>query len=245
MTIKSIFKSIFMSIKSVAGESRCFDAMITTDSIDREGEVVIPAGIDVSDYKKNPVILWNHDIKKPIGSAKSIAPQGNGWTMRGHLPPRPEDHDPKLDWLPDDIWGLVDAGILKGVSIGFMPVQQRAASTKDTQIFGPTVKTVTNKSKLIEVSITGVGMNQDALITAVHKGLFKAATIKSITGFDVPEVQTTETVVEVLPIVDPVVEVDPVQTIHKVVLMRGRSMKSRIDESVAKEIARAQGRMYY
>src|SRR4051812_17471003 len=34
---------------------------ISTKEVDHEGEVVLPEGIDLSIYQKNPVVLWSHD----------------------------------------------------------------------------------------------------------------------------------------------------------------------------------------
>lgn len=35
-------------------------AKLTTDSVDRDGEVLIPQGMNTVDYDKNPVLFYNH-----------------------------------------------------------------------------------------------------------------------------------------------------------------------------------------
>ena len=45
-------------------------AAVSTDAIDRDGEVVVPRGIDKTHFQKNPVVLWAHDYRTmPIGKA--------------------------------------------------------------------------------------------------------------------------------------------------------------------------------
>ena len=48
------------------------DATITTETIDRDGEVLISQGMDASEYKKNPVVFYNHDYAQPIGKITDI-----------------------------------------------------------------------------------------------------------------------------------------------------------------------------
>ena len=36
-------------------------AMITTTSVDSDGDIILPEGIDFSIYKKNPVVFLNHN----------------------------------------------------------------------------------------------------------------------------------------------------------------------------------------
>ena len=49
-----------------------FKATISTDSVDRDGEVMVPAGMNAKDYEPNPVLLWNHDTSQPVGRAVTL-----------------------------------------------------------------------------------------------------------------------------------------------------------------------------
>jgi hypothetical protein len=60
-------KHLQASIRKAAGKASTFVATITTDSVDRDGEVVVPAGMNSKDYERNPVLLYEHDVLKPIG----------------------------------------------------------------------------------------------------------------------------------------------------------------------------------
>ena len=58
-------------------ESRTDVSYITTECVDREGDVVLRAGIDKALFDENPVVLWMHDSSVPaIGRCLWIKPQG-------------------------------------------------------------------------------------------------------------------------------------------------------------------------
>ena len=50
-------------IKSVndATDTGTFEMVISTDNIDRHGEIVDQKGIDFTNYMTNPVVLWGHN----------------------------------------------------------------------------------------------------------------------------------------------------------------------------------------
>lgn len=158
----------FKATGDVVGST--FKATITTDSIDRDGEVVVPQGMNSKNYERNPVLLWNHDTAQPIGKAISLRRGESAIEAEFEFAARPADFNG--DWFPDYIRGLVAAKVLRSVSIGFMPLDggTRQASKADIDRYGPGVNRVFNKWQLLEVSIVSVPANQDALITAVSKG---------------------------------------------------------------------------
>ena len=97
-----------------------FKAVISTDSVDRDGEVMVPAGMNAKDYERNPVLLWNHDPSQPIGKSTSLKREDSSIVAEFEFAPRPADY--VGDWFPDYVRGLVAAGVVKAVSIGFMPL---------------------------------------------------------------------------------------------------------------------------
>lgn len=46
------------------GENK-LEAIVSTNSLDRHGEVVDIQGIEIDNYLKNPVVLWAHDYSLP------------------------------------------------------------------------------------------------------------------------------------------------------------------------------------
>ncbi|MHC4745028.1 MAG: hypothetical protein ACYS8Z_24185, partial [Planctomycetota bacterium] len=73
-----IHKQFISEDTKVDAEERTVTAVISTGAIDRDGEVLLPKGVVLEAYLKNPVVLWAHDYwDKPIGKALWIK-QGRG-----------------------------------------------------------------------------------------------------------------------------------------------------------------------
>lgn len=164
-----------------------FKAVISTDSVDRDGEVMVPAGMNAKDYERNPVLLWNHDPAQPIGKAVSLKRADSSIEAEFEFAKRPDDY--VGEWFPDYVRGLVAAGVVKAVSIGFMPLDggQRVATKGDVDKYGPEVRKVFSKWKLLEVSVVTVPANQDALITAVAKGLVTRESVEKFSHLAIPK----------------------------------------------------------
>jgi HK97 family phage prohead protease len=161
-----------------------FKATISTDSVDRDGEVMVPQGMNSKDFERNPVLLYQHDSSQPIGRAISLKRGESSIEAEFEFAKRPDDYEG--DWFPDYVRGLVAAEILKAVSIGFMPITggERIATKGDVERYGPEVRKVYSKWKLLEVSVVSVPANQDALITAVRKGYVTGSAVKRFGGIE-------------------------------------------------------------
>jgi HK97 family phage prohead protease len=177
-------KHLTASIRKAAGKASTFVATITTDSVDRDGEVVVPAGMNSKDYERNPVLLYEHDVLKPIGKMLKMKRGDRSIEAEFALAPRPEGHTG--DWLPDAVGALMDFGALNTMSIGFLGLEARPASKADSEKYGQGVRRVYGKWKLLEVSVVSIPANQDAIITAVRKGLCSPAVAKRF-GVTVPD----------------------------------------------------------
>src|SRR4029077_9712217 len=79
--------------------------------------------------------------------------------LRGHLELAPEGTSPRID----EIRKLIEADILKAVSVGFRPVKREPRNEKDP--FGFT-GTIFHKSELVETSLVAVPANPNALSIA-------------------------------------------------------------------------------
>jgi HK97 family phage prohead protease len=181
------FKAFGGKLERAEGE-REIVARITTTAVDRDGDVILPSGMDLTEFKANPVMLLAHNAEKlPIGRWISARKESSGVVMTGTLASRPPDHPPAAEWLPDTVLYLVREGFLRGVSIGFRPLDGgvRMADTKDVARFGEGVKAVISRWSLLEVSIVPIPANQEALITAVGKGLLIGSRMISILGLDI------------------------------------------------------------
>lgn len=168
-----------------AGE-RSVVAMISTDVVDRDGDVVLPKGMDATEFRANPVVMFKHGLAEsaplPVatGQAKRVA---GGIMGKATFAKRPAAHPPQAEWLPDTIFDLYQQGVLRAFSIGFSIEKARMADDSDRRRFGDKVFRVIEEWKLIEFSVVPVPANQDAIATAVSKGL-RANLVTQMWGID-------------------------------------------------------------
>ena len=120
---------------------------------DRMGDVIDADGWDLTNFNKNPVALFNHRSDFPIGKWNNLR-VANG-KLRGHLQLAPEGTSDRID----EIRRLVDADILRAVSVGFMPIKSEPL-TKDSH------GTRFLNSELVETSLVAIPANPNALAVA-------------------------------------------------------------------------------
>jgi hypothetical protein len=168
---------------STDGDPFAFKARITTDTCDRDFEVVVPQGCDSTEFEKSGTVFWNHNYDMPVAKANGKLVRGDRWIdSPAKFAFRPADY--QGEFFPDFARAMVNQGIVKGVSIGFMPIESRKPTPKDFEAYGKNVERVTNKWKLLEWSIAPLQCNPDALIRdAVGKGIMSSDVAKSM--FDV------------------------------------------------------------
>jgi hypothetical protein len=147
-------------------------SLITTDALDRDGEVVIPSGGDWSTY--NRVVTFAHRYDQlPVGSNWWIRPKGNGLIAKTHYPQKPADWG-DAPWLPSAVLHLMQQPVptCTGKSIGFLPLNVRAASGDET-MRNPTWRgaTIIDRWIGVEYAVVPVPCNPDAEMQAVAKGI--------------------------------------------------------------------------
>jgi HK97 family phage prohead protease len=131
---------------------------------DRYGDVVVVAGIDHRNFDLNPICLAYHKHDEPIGFWDGLSIEGS--TMTGYLHLAPPKTSPRMA----EIHVLVDAKILRAVSIGFL-VKESSPLKSGGQLF--------TKTELCEISLVAVPANADALLACKALGVSNA-TIKEI-----------------------------------------------------------------
>ena len=154
------------------------EATITTETIDRDGEVLISDGMNASEFEKNPVVFYNHDYAQPVGKITDLRRSRGKIDASIEFAKRPEGFEGS--YFPEFVESLVEQGIVKGISVGFIPLPGgvRKASTKDREDYGDEVRQVFSKWKLLEVSIAPLPANGTALVSAVRKGLVSTGDVQ-------------------------------------------------------------------
>lgn len=139
-------------IKSIAEEAREIEGMATTPTVDRVNDVVDPMGLS---FKREAALLLNHDHSQPVGTVTFGTPTANGLPFKAKIAKVSEPGEVKT--RTDTAWHSVKSGIIKGVSIGFRPVESKALSNGG-KLF--------TKADVHELSLVAVPCNPDAQITS-------------------------------------------------------------------------------
>ena len=84
-------QKILKDIKGSKSDNGKFEMIVSTETKDRAGEIVKQDGMDISFYKKNPVVLWAHNYSgMPIGITDKIIKKGKQTIAIGRFAPTEE-----------------------------------------------------------------------------------------------------------------------------------------------------------
>ena len=148
---------------------------ITTESVDRTQEVVIAKGMNDSQFAANPLVTLQHAYSlPPVGKSlwRKRVKDGDfvGVKAKTQYPARPDSWPEADAWPPDKVLSLVQAGLLHGKSIGFMPLKVHLADAKASEKYGwPENTLVIDEWLLLEYAVCFLPANQDALVESVRK----------------------------------------------------------------------------
>ena len=143
MLVRKFFAEI--ETKALDDVSELYQGVATTENMDRLGERVDFNGLELDGYMRNPILLFNHDKDTPIGAVKEVRREGDKLIVVFKFASTPKAQEVKT---------LVDEGVLRALSIGFISKQQR----REGNIL------VHSKWELLEVSIVTIPANPEALI---------------------------------------------------------------------------------
>lgn len=155
---KQIFKSPEISVKSVDESKREIIAIASKEVIDRDNDLIRVGstpkeGIDITQYKKNPVVLLGHNYGElPIARAEKIWKEDKKLMIKMKFP------EAEVSTLGDSVYKLIKEKYLNTLSIGFRP------DWKTTVFDEKQGGYVFEKSELLEVSVVGVPSNTAAMI---------------------------------------------------------------------------------
>ena len=182
-------------VESLEPGSRTAIQMVSTRHIDRDGDVVLPAGMLFDEFKKsNMQVFWNHDYGELIGSDDWVKRTPDGIQALTRYADTGEGTRANI------VFALKQQGHLKTNSIGFAILSAVNSSQRefDKALAGimrkwPDMETdrdnigrIIDKAMMIEHSDVGVPANVNATLITAAKGLgADNACIKSMFGVDV------------------------------------------------------------
>ena len=139
--------STFKALEEVSDGSVMIRGMASTTDFDRAGDSISAEAWTkggLSNFEKNPIILFNHDYDKPIGRATGLKAGPNGLELEAKISKA----------APASVCQLVKDGVLGAFSVGFR--------VKDADYIQETDGLKIKDAELFEVSVVSVPCNQSA-----------------------------------------------------------------------------------
>lgn len=157
MAEQKILKFLVSEKADVNESERSIVHYASTKDLDRDNEIVVPEGIDLTNFKKNPQVLWNHmswgSAINTIGKSLWQKVDDKGLLCKTEFAPTN---------LGSECFELYKGGFLTSWSIGFM-----AKEWTDT---GDNIRTFI-KTELLEYSAVTIPANPEAISLNFIKGL--------------------------------------------------------------------------
>ena len=157
-------KAIF-NVKAEVLEERTVRFKISSEVVDRDGDILIAKGCNFENFKKNPQFLGFHNYHEyPLGIPKNWGIEGKAVYCDVYFPTIEELSTEKESAsekakLVDFTYHCYKTGMLNAVSVGFIPMD--AVPNKETG------GAIVNEWELLEFSAVTVPANQDAIAQAV------------------------------------------------------------------------------
>ena len=151
---KLIQKQLDIDIKEVDKEEGIVKFILSSGTPDRQGEMIDQTSWKLSDYLKNPVVLWSHDAYQPaIGQMISLGTNADSM-LEGSVKFAVKEYD-----FAKTLFNLVAGKFIRAVSVGF--VSETSDTVNDVKVL--------KDNTLYEVSL--VNIPADALALAKMKGI--------------------------------------------------------------------------
>ncbi len=141
-------------------------ATINTPCEDREGDVILPSGVLLDQYRMNPVVLWEHGmdgISKPI--AKSEDPSGMLAVSVSDEEITAKSFFTHLERESSQVFHLIAAGIVRATSVRAIPVKSQIRRMESGERGN-----LLEEWHLIEWSWGALGVNPEAVAKTLETG---------------------------------------------------------------------------
>jgi len=140
-----------VTVKADDEAGQILSARVSTVDRDRDGEVILPEGIDFTRYRANPILCWQHKLDIPaVGKCVSINADSRGLNCRFQFAPTP---------FGKELFSLYSGGYLRAFSVSFAPLDFDRPTATHRSI------------ELYEISAVNLPSNPQALVQAIGKGL--------------------------------------------------------------------------
>lgn len=183
-------------------KERAVVSYISTGIKDRDGEKLVPEGVLLDNYQKNPVVPFGHDYK-------SIPPAKNMWIKRDEkglvaktVFAKNQRAEEYYQAYTEDVGGT--GPLLNAFSVGFIPLEWEDTDTKALEKNPDLPKRIYNKWELLEYSLVPIPSCAEALTIAVEKGMISKKLQKELEIEVVKDVPEKEFEVELETVTHPI-----------------------------------------
>jgi len=147
--------------KSFDAASRSAVFVMTDESVDSYGDIVKANGANLDRFVANPIALLNHRSDMVIGTWSDVTQKGK--RVEGKVTVAKQGTAPHIDMT----YNLMEQGILKAASIGFMPTKVERRLDDEGE---PMWSYVIHEWELYECSVVSVPANPSALAKSMRDG---------------------------------------------------------------------------
>jgi HK97 family phage prohead protease len=162
--------------KASPGGGDGMEFVLSDATVDRYGDSIVAKGWDLASFERNPIALFGHSHDYPIGRWSDLRVEGGKLIGRLNLAAR------GTSARIDELIGLVEQGILRAVSVGFMPKKAEPIDPNK-----PYAGQRYLEQELLETSLVSVPANPAAL--AVAKSMQVSEEIMSLAFGEQAEVR--------------------------------------------------------
>lgn len=148
-------------------------AIINTPREDREGDVIVPQGVQLDNYRKNPVVLWEHglgEITRPIAKCQHADGELALEVTENEISAISFFTDKSLESL--QIFHLIAEGLVRATSVRALPIK---SAIRKTSHAGTGI--ILEEWELIEWSWGALGVNPDAIARTLDRGTIEGQKI--------------------------------------------------------------------
>jgi HK97 family phage prohead protease len=223
--IKQFFLDATLKSQEQPDGSILIEGMASTTGMDRVGDIILSDAWTKSNglvnYKRNPIVLFNHDYSKPIGRSIQIHASEEGLFIKA-----------MISKASGDVGNLIKDGVLGAFSVGFR--------IKDATYDKTTDGFVIKDAELFEVSVVSIPANQEAVFS-LSKSFDKPEDFEQFKK-SIGQVIIEETVIAVPSIIPTPIEAAPAATKEKIKMdpKELEALLASIAEKTAKSMSDAQ-----
>ncbi|KKN37324.1 hypothetical protein LCGC14_0764670 [marine sediment metagenome] len=188
-TMKKVKKIINCVIKNFDVEKRTFDAIASTEVVDRDGDILRTSGWKLKNYKKNNIGLWQHNTSlPPIFKTIKIEKSDKQLTFTPQFAPK------EVYPFADQVFELYRLGFLKAFSVRFDPDRWEVIEPPENMERGHRVRFGRDfkSMDLLEISAVNVPSNVEALASKEYQNfILKSNELNNLDMIEDPQIKTS------------------------------------------------------